>query len=134
MPVLIKSREDGNMQIVLHNEPDYVIALRGETSLSDLVLQHGSWIIMNAAEYSGPDLMNIAEALAATKRFDGRLRLAIRTFESHEELKRWCPNITEGFQSPIFLFLKKGQVGKQVVGAFDQEILFQMAKEFFEGA
>jgi hypothetical protein len=109
--------------IVFHDEPEFISGIPRSQTLLNSQLQSGLWLVMNVATYSGPDIQNITEVVAAIKAFSGRVKLAVRTVDDVVDIQSWCSNVKEKYQSPVLLFFADGSFVASLVGAGNRDIL-----------
>lgn len=127
----IAKDENGEPAIKLLNQPSYCHGLRFAPDSMEVPLRSGAWLVMNFAIWSGPDIQAIQVALRAAKSFNGRIKLGIRPFDCHDELRRWCPPVKENCASPVWLLLKDGQLIHELACIrSEQEIAGEILKAF----
>lgn len=102
-------------------------------------LQNGRWRIFCPAVWSGPDRQTEAaffnrfleEPDVATD--FGRLRLAVRQFDSESEFERWCP-IPNPFASPQWIECEDGRLVSHRVGLELPDLYpYEADDDFFDG-
>src|SRR4051794_6117367 len=91
-------------------EPNYCHRLAQGPAQRDPELNHGGWLVLVYAIWSGPDIQMISVAQKVAKRFAGRLELGLRPYDYPEEIKTWCPEAAVWTSSPVWLILHGGEL------------------------
>jgi hypothetical protein len=110
---------DQRAELVLEDEPPYCRVLPSAPAEREPELNHGLWLVLAYAAWSGPDRRAIPIALSVAKDFRGEVQLGIREFSDHDEIRRWCPDVKEKWGSPVWLILKNGKLCKELMGYRD---------------
>ena len=79
-------------------------------------LATGSWLVLNFAVWSGSDRIAIQQAVDLGRQFGGEVQVGIRPFDHHDEIRRWCPEVTETAACPLWILLCNGACACVVVG------------------
>lgn len=91
-------------KVVLLGQPDYCCTIAGFDSPLPSRCNDGRWLIYNRAVWSTPDILFIAHALEIANTLAGRISLAIRPFESFDQLHVHGPVVDENCVSPVWVF------------------------------
>ena len=100
---------EGKPWVALDGEPPFCVALDAAPSSRELELSEGWWLVMVFAAWNTSDINAIQTALEASKGFGGTLHLGLRPFDDPEEHRAWCPDLSVGGDTPIWVLLKDGK-------------------------
>ena len=125
------SKTADQFEVGFHEEPSYCHALPMAPSSREPELNCGNWIILVFAVWSGPDIASIDTALAAVKKFNGKVQLGIRPFDQYTEIKAWCPQARVSYQSPIWLLFQEGQMVTELHGPQSEDQLVKISQTWF---
>ena len=117
--------------VKLQGEPSYCKALDAAPPGREQELNTGIWLILVFAAWSVPDVRAIEIALETAKHFEGKLNLGLRPFDSPEEHKSWCTEISDNDESPLWLLFESGHLRMIHAGLLSGNILIEKIKETY---
>src|SRR6266487_3739751 len=116
---------DGHFAIRLQGEPENCHALTMAPSDREEELNHGLWLVVVFAVWSGPDRKAIDTALEIGHELGDKVQIGIRPFDRKEELQAWCPEGKIQWVSPIWLVLKDGKSVNEMFGSQSRQKVFE---------
>lgn len=110
----LQPNNEGRSQVVLTNEPPYIVPFQIAPSSAEKTLMEGKWLIVSFSIWSMHDLEAAHRAISVTKQHGGRFRLGLRPFDYPEENLSWLPITSEATKETVDLEVAEQQ-GKRVV-------------------
>jgi|GEM_PF-3027285 len=98
MSFIYASDEQDRSQLVLSDEPSYVISLPTAPSALENCLKQGNWLVVSMALWSIHDLKAGRRAIDWAQRHRREFRLAMRLFDYPEEFLTWLPDALDHAQ------------------------------------
>lgn len=105
----------GKSQVVLIDEPYFIVGLpRAPCSLEDQ-LRHGRWLVVCFSVWSTHDISAARRALEIAKAYNGKFKLGLRPFDYLEENFTWLPNSFTDIQGETVNIHATEHHGKSIV-------------------
>lgn len=76
--------------------------------------------------------MAIGTALSAAKELNGSVQLGVGVFDSHEQIRGWCPSVKAQYVSPVWLVLNNGELVHEATGAATKEQVVEMLEPYMK--
>jgi hypothetical protein len=117
---------NGDFQVILTGEPPICEPLPQAPGVIEPDLKHCAWLVLLVAVWSGPDRDAIRTALRVGKEVGDTIRVGLRPFDSHDEIRAWYPEVREQYRSPVWLTLKEGALLEERFGTLPQKEVREM--------
>ena len=111
MGFIFATDEDERSQLVLSEEPAFVISLPTAPAAMEQCQRQGIWLVVSMSLWSGHDLSAGRRAIQWAQRHSGDIRLALRLYDYPEEFSTWLPQAlgSSGAQTTISVTEQAGQ-------------------------
>lgn len=110
----LQPNTEGRSQVVLTDEPPYIVPLQIAPPSLEKILMEGKWLIVSFSIWSIHDLEAAHRAIEVTKQHGGQFRLGLRPFDYPAENLSWLPITSEVARNTVDIEVTEQQ-GKHVV-------------------
>lgn len=93
MPFTFASDGTGRSQVLLKDEPAYIVPLQIAPSSLEDQLKQGNWLVVTMSVWSVDDIRAGRRAVELAKRQSGRFNLGLRPFDYPAEFIPWLPGV-----------------------------------------
>lgn len=107
--------EDGPLHFDLPENAN-LLSLPMAPLARETILETGSWLVLAAAVWSGPDLQEIESLVQHMGDLPPSVHAAVRPFDDRREFETWVPGFDQRYQSPVWILLDDGSVSATWVG------------------
>lgn len=76
----------------------------------------GDWLVLNIAVWSVQDQKCVETLLKFGQSTLSKFRLGVRPYDEFEQIRAWCPDVSEEYGSPFWLLLRDAVLLDQRVG------------------
>jgi hypothetical protein len=87
------SDDSGRSQVILTDEPNYIVPLRIAPLFLESQLKNGKWLVLSMSVWSIHDIRAGHRAIELVKRQEGLLKLGLRPFDYPQENAAWVPGL-----------------------------------------